>query len=262
MDARLFQRIAALFLATHALTAAASNGIPPEDSPIEFLLGGDQWQPGQYYRTGSDWLALVCEQSKCRFEPARLAVRKEKWQGPGDAQPVSGQKLAFSRQKPGTGRVLAWFRRSKEVGWLRAKEVTTYEIKRPSTIGTLEMAVDLPDGRQATLVPLVYQSPEDKHWGREYSQIYMQLRVPGQRQMLNSLARCPKNVTRDYLLWAGDIDDDGKPDYLIKFADGEGRAMLYLGGLADYDTVTGSEEIAGAAAAYEPPPYSRECDDK
>jgi len=255
MTARLIQWMAVLLMATPlaAVAAGADDNPPPKKSPIEMLLGGDQWQPGQRYRAGNDWLALACGKSECRLEPARLAVRKAQWQGHYDNEPTDGQQLTFSRQTPGAGRVLAWFRLNKEVPWLRAGPVATYPQKRAASQGTLEMAVDLPDGREATLVPLLDLDKGTEKWNRQ-AKFLLQLRVPGGRQLLGAIASCSNEVSTHYLVWAGDIDGDGKPDYLIDFSDEIGHAALYLGGQA------GPGEIAGSAATYDPPPYGGECD--
>lgn len=224
----------------------------PFNSEVEFLLGGDQWQPGRHYRTGNDWLALVCVKNKCSLEPARLTVRKDKWQGHYDNTPTDGQKLTFSRQKPGIGVVLVWFRLKANLSWLKTGSVTTYaantsKIKRPASEGTLETAINLPDGKQTTLIPL---------YDQENHRFLLQMREPNKRQLLEELGSCSHIVTPDYLIWAGDLDRDGKPDYLINFADAVGKANLYLGKKA------GPKEIAGVAGIYVPPPFDGECDNE
>lgn len=235
-----------------ASTPAATIESKPQmpSGAIEFLLGGDQWQPGQRYRSDHNWLALVCNKADCRFEPAKLTVRREKWQGHYDDQPTMGQRLVFRRQIPGTGAVLAWFKLDPAVPWLQSGPVVTYwaagfNEKRPPTAGTLELAVDLPSGHQATLVPLF-----DPDKGR----FLLQLRAQGKRQLLEELGQCSHVVSTDYLVWAGDLDHDGQPDYLIDFADEVGEANLYMAQEAR------AGEIVGIRAVYVPPPFGGECD--
>ena len=223
---------------------------PPGGISIEFLLGADQWRPGDRYRSGNAWLALVCNKTGCQLEPAKLAVRREKWQGHYDDQPTQGQRLVFRRQATGPGTALAWFKQDPAIPWLQTGPLPTYwaatfQKKRPATEGTLELAVDLPGGEQATLVPLF-----DADGGR----FLLQLRAQGKRQLLDELGLCSHTVSTDYLVWAGDLDGDGRPDYLINFADEVGEARLYLAHNAT------AQELAGVAAVYVPPPFGGECD--
>ena len=82
----------------------------------------------------------------------------------------------------------------------------------------------------------------------------LQLRAQGKRQLLDELGLCSHTVSTDYLVWAGDLDGDGRPDYLINFADEVGEARLYLAHNAT------AQELAGVAAVYVPPPFGGECD--
>lgn len=237
--------LASLLLGVPTLAASASNR-----PLLEFVMGDNPWQPGQRYRSGDDWLALVCAKAGCGFEPGTLTVRREPWQGHYDNKPTRGQRLAFRRQAAGVGTVLAWFRHDPAVPWLQPGPVATYwaatsRKKRPATEGTLELAVDLPGGAQATLVPLL-----DAEQGR----FLLQLRAQGKRQILDELGQCSRMVSTDYLVWAGDLDRDGRPDYLINFADQIGEARLYLA----RDAAAG--ELVGVAASYVPPPFGGECD--
>ena len=261
----IFPIAAALVLAMSSFTAAgadtaavsaAAASLPLSSSQsnategVRFVVGNDLWQPGKSYRNSMDWLALNCTRDGCAFEPAKLTVRAEKWQGHYDDDAQAGQKLAFAKGKPGPGKVVAWFQPDAKYPWLKPGPVTTYassamRIKRPATEGTLELAVDLPNGQQATLVPLLDRSQD---------LFRLQLRTPARRQMLGSLGGCSRMVSVDYLLWAGDFDGDGRPDYLISFVDAEGEVLLYLGGAA------AANDLVGIAGIYEAPPYGGECD--
>jgi hypothetical protein len=243
-----------------AIVLGTSIGVLPNVSamaaspakPYEFVVDNDVWQPGRRARNGSDWLALHCLGTACRFAPARLQVKAESWQGHYDDRPTRGQRLSFRLVTPAPGRTIAWFRVTPKHPPLSAGPVTTYAsaatpFKRPASEGTLEIAVDLPDSTQATLVPML---------DREAGAFRLQLRAGGRRQLLGELGQCSREVSRNYLLWAGELDGDGKPDYLVSFADADGQAILLLSGAA-----RGPEEpLVGVGGTYSYPPYGGECD--
>ncbi|MBK7590486.1 MAG: VCBS repeat-containing protein [Betaproteobacteria bacterium] len=235
-----------------AVEAGRSSYAQDMPNGVRFVVGNDQWQPGRNYKSSADWLALNCTPSGCSLEPARLTVKAESWQGHYDDKPTRGQKLNFRRLKPGSGSVIAWFQLDAKHPWLKPGAVTTHassagRTKRPPSEGTLEVAIDLPDGKPVTLVPL---------YDRENEVFLLQLREPKRRQMLGQLAHCSREVASDFFLWAGDLDDDGRPDYLISFVDDDGQVVLYLGGAADQ----GEYEIAGIAGVYDSQPGDFECD--
>ena len=234
---------------------AIARTAPEPLDPLQMVVGNDLWQAGKRYRNGSDWLALVCTAQGCKFEQATLIVRAEKWQGHYDDQPIAGQKLVLRRPKAVRGhsrsQVVAWLRGdAKLITWLAPGPVRTYAskaspLKRPASEGTLEVAVPLPDGQQATFVPL---------FDRTGNKLQLQLRAQGQRQMLGELGACSHTVSTGYFLWAGDLDRDGKPDYLISFVDDDGQIVLYL------SSATQGQELVGAGATFDAPPFGGECD--
>lgn len=218
--------------------------------PVQFVVGNDIWQPGTRYRQGDDWLALLCTATQCRFEPASLTQRTEQWQGHYDEQPTDGQKLTFAADKHAEGKIIGWFHLNAGMPWLKPGPVVTYTSnaiapKKASGPGTLEMMIDLPAGEQARFVPM-YDSASDS--------VLLQLRVGHRRQRLENLGACSRTVSGDYVLWAGDMDGDGRPDYLISFVDDDGPVILYLSSLAKTD------QIAGIGGTYDAPPYGGECD--
>lgn len=128
--------------------------------------------------------------------------------------------------------------------------ITTYasrmvRLKRPPSARTLEVAVDIPDGSQAVLVPLLDQAN---------AAFRLQLRTREQRQMLGQVGACSGMVSTGYFLWAGDLDRDGRPDFLISFVDADGQVVLYLSGMA------AAGEIVGIGGIFDAPPFGGECD--
>lgn len=235
--------------------ALADKG-PAAAVDVQFVVDNQVWQPGERYITGSDWLALTCTEQGCALEPATLAVEPESWQGHYDEHPTQGQKLTFQEAVPSQGEVVAWLRTTGAPPWLKPGAVPTYHStamprNRPPTPGTLETLVELPSGKSATLVPMLREKSGDQDW----SVFLLQLRSGNRRQFLaGELGRCSKMVTTSYLLWAGDLDRDGEPDYLVSFVDEDGPVHLYLSGRAD------EEWLVGLGGTYDAPPFGGECD--
>lgn len=237
------------------------SALPEDGSPlaqgIQFVVGNSIWQPGRQYANGTDWLALACTGQGCALVPASLHVSPESWQGHYDDQPTRGQKLTFKKIAPSNDKVLAWLRTTRAPSWLTAGTVPTYHStakprKRPPTVGTLETLVTLPSGESATLVPMLLRA---KAGSGNSSDFLLQLRSGDRRQFLaGQLGLCSREITTSYLLWAGDLDRDGRPDYLISFVDADGPIHLYLSGRARDDY------LVGLGGTYDAPPHGGECD--
>ena len=239
------------------IQAAWPQSGDPLQGRIHFVVGNQLWQPGRQFAKGSDWLALACTAEGCRLEPAQLEVKHESWQGHYDDQPTQGQKLAFKKTTPSAGRAVAWFRTTHAPAWLRAGSVPTYHssaqrLKPPPGSGTLETLVELPDGQTATLVPMLLREKAES-WN--LPSFLLQLRSGDKRQFLpGELGTCSKVVDARYLLWAGDLDGDRRPDYLVSFVDADGQVHLYLSSRAT------AKQLVGLAGDYDAPPNGGECD--
>ena len=245
--------------AVHA-TFQNADGTPIQvmGGEVNFVLGNHVWQPGKSFKDGANWLALACKKEGCTFEPATLSIKKETWQGHYDDQPTMGQKLNFRLNSdiPNV-KVIAWFKTTAAPAWLKAGMITTYHSiinppKKASSKGTFEMELNLANGDKATLVPILSTDTEDRT-------VYLQLRTTTKRQLLlGTLGNCAGVDALEsglhYLQWAGDLDSDGKADYLISFIDAEGPVHLYLSSTAKNGTLV---DLAGV---YMDSPFGGECD--
>jgi hypothetical protein len=233
---------------------------------VQFVAGNDLWQPGKQYKSGSDWLALVCDGKQCKLMLAALDAKEESWQGHYDDQPTAGQHLLFRQATDAPGQPVAWFRTTGAPPWLKQGPLPSYYAggrykQLPDKRGTMEFLIEMPEGRKATLVPMLVpksllEKLADKKEGRiYYGALLLQLRTPEKRQLLpGSFGTCSGVVTPNYLLWAGDLDGDGKPDFLISYIDADGPVHLLLSGAAK------REQLVGLASVFNSPPFGGECD--
>jgi len=248
---------------------AMSRAQPPRNvttlGNVRFVLGNEVWQPGQQFKAGRDWLALACDAKGCVLEPAILSVKQEFWQGHYDDKPTFGQRLSFRRNSGAGGPVLVWFHVAAAPAWLKPGTVPTYyspqhPLKQPIGRGSLEVTIDLPNGENAILVPMLLTA-ELMHQlmpgnSGDESSYLLQLRVQGRRQLLlGSLGACSYTFhPRKYLQWAGDLDRDGKPDFLVSFIDADGPVHLYLSSTAK------PGQLVDLAGVYMSAPFGGECD--
>lgn len=254
------------WLEQHYRDAQAAWGKPDKNTggAVRFVFGNNIWQPGRQFKNGSNWLALACNKKACSFEPASLKVSNEAWQGHYDDQPTSGQYLLFKQSGASGSKVIAWFESATALPWLRLGTIPSYytgadKTARPSGKGTLEIAIVLPGGETAKLVPMLVTAEPAAKLSNQYTpqsdSFFLQLRAKGKRQLLlGELGMCSHTIDRGYLLWAGDMDRDGKTDYLINFIDEDGPVHLYLSSLA------GARQLVGLAGIHLAPPGGAECD--
>ncbi|MGH8168936.1 MAG: hypothetical protein ACRETJ_00170 [Steroidobacteraceae bacterium] len=235
---------------------------------VTFATGNDFWQPKHAFDSGPDWLALTCTGHDCKLEPASLVVKPQFQTGQYDDRPTYGEHLKFTAAHVSGRTVVAWLRTDRAPAWLKPRAVPTYfgpgyPLETDPKVGTLSAKIHLPDGTAALLVPAEITSALLAKAGIANTNLdsnyVLQLRASDKRQLLGAFGMCGLGSSfpspREYLLWTGDLDGDGKPDYLIDFSvDADGSTELYLSGSAR------PGELVGLAAVYEPPPDEGECD--
>lgn len=237
-----------------AVCGSAPRALAQQEEPTgvtQMVIGEAVWVPtSKDYKPGKGWLALACGATDCALEPARLKLSKAQWQGHYDDGPTAGYRLNFTRVGKSPRKPIAWIRKTPRLPWLKPGPIASYGsivggIAPAHGQGTLEIELKPPAGAASRLVPLLHKQ-EDK--------FLLQLRSGSQRQMLGELASCEHEVHLTYLQWAGDLDGDGKTDYLIDPVSSVGSTVLHVSSLAT------SSELVGVAAVGVSDPYGGECD--
>jgi hypothetical protein len=200
--------------------------------------------PGSEFKSGSGWFALDCTDT-CKIIAETLTVTP-KLHPQYDGPMVAGQLLQWQPVPP-TNTLLMFkpFRAPADKLNLVAGPVKTYypqagvNVTRTKTPGTMECQLNLPDGSNAQLIPIMITPKKNKDASQTdgtENALSLELRIGEQRQILGqfsfgiegSFSMKPEN----YLIWAGDLDGDGKLDVIIK-TDFQGTDMkMFLSSLA------------------------------
>ncbi len=232
-----------------------------QNRPSEFILfarGQDIWQPGRRLKNSKNWLGLLCEGGQCRLHPAEVGVTPKSVQGHYDDKPTAGQVLRFKISQGATNQVVAWFALNPRFPWLAAGNVNAYvaQFNKGKDYSTV---ISLPNG-EIRLMPLLLSA---KQWSAAADMedslrppaLLLQLRDTSKRQLLpTTLASCTGRLDASYYIWAGDLDQDGKPDYLIEFDNAYGSAQLFLSSTA------ASGQLVGLAGQFDGTEGPVECD--
>jgi hypothetical protein len=220
------------------------------------------WElPGLHFSSDEQWTALSCSEGRCRLVNARLVVQRITKQ-PYDGNPTPGQALHFwLPEAADDAKPVAGFSAppgSTVPDWLRPRPVTTYFDGRaapprpPSSPGSMEAQIELPDGRIALLRPAQLQSlgeaPAPASMDDVPFELSLLLTVDGRHQFLGGfefdIAGPVPVSARRYLRWAGDLDLDGKLDVLIEFSTSDTtHTVLFLSSLAKGNDLVGEAAV-------------------
>lgn len=235
--------------------------------------------PGGKYRSGDGWWALVCDQEQktadkkpnCSLHKTQLSVARA-LHGVYDSEPVGSQLLHWSplpgnldklpREGEKRPLLIAVFKPEGRLADLNlnAGSVVTYVHngmdQYPSTqrAGTLEVRLPMGNELHADVVPrikLSARSAQDRMSIPSPDIASFELRIGQQRQQLpgfafSALTEGFGSLSRqDFLLWAGDLDGDGRPDLILNHGEAGVHVALYLSSLA------GNGELVGVAGVFQ-----------
>lgn len=258
-------------LAEQELPNTQVSGSSAMSKPV--LLG---WNvPGKSFRAGDGWWSLVCD-THCQLTPVRMAVTPA-MHPVYDSEPTPSQILSWAPLPPGlieatrSGRdqpkLLAVFKPIRSLQGLVLKEgpVKTWlhqamdHYPAGGRLGTMEVAIPISTQNSALLVPRLKRAGAgpvaNPDASAQADTLALELRINGRRQMLghfdtSGIEGLGPVKPKDYLMWAGDLDGDGKLDLLIDFLASNGRQVeLFLSTLAKGDEFVGS---AGSFSFYDP----------
>jgi hypothetical protein len=244
---------ALLVIVTVAASAQSADG---DDSPPQLrMVVGTGDSVSAFDASGSGWWALACDAQGCALEPARVDANNTP--AADDAASSASGEVKLVREHPDSRAVVAWLQPPSgwPIAWLRSGPVSAYGLgpdgfQRPHTAGTYELSVRRDGKELARFVPMI--DPK----AREY---VLQLRTRDERQVFDHvLWQCAGSGGSNYLMWAGDLDRDGQPDYLVNFLDedsddplaGRGYIALYLSSYAGTSRA-GDDDLVGMAAEYD-----------
>lgn len=226
----------------------------PNSNKLIIASGNKTFYEGSKFSSSQHWLGLYCSNWHCKWIPAKLKVKQESiWVGEGkyDAgyEEVKGQLLTFETKEPQftTGVVMWVLKKPNSPKWLQEATVKTYYATSSLVSDddnknhTFEQQFKDDKGEIKKIVPQKLLTPSVDVAANE---TFLQL-VQGEKKQffLSSLSieaerECQPadvNTANNYLFWAGDMDHDGKTDYLINFSANGDNVHLYLSGVAKQD---------------------------
>jgi hypothetical protein len=210
---------------------------------------------GANYASGDGWFVLACANDACRIAATRMNAQSLPIQPHyDDAEPAQfltwqplpdGEPLLFF--KPHDARIT--FAPGPLRTWLRPASNQPLP-PAPPNVGSMATAIPLGGDASALLVPRISPSTNPDYPGDE---VWIELRLGGKRQRLGVYRWYEDGIgvigARDYLVWAGDLDGDGKLDLLMRWNDYDVDQTLFLSSLAKPGEIVGE----AGAISYWPP---------
>jgi hypothetical protein len=223
--------------------------------------------PGRSYLGGDGWWALVCGNELsatlaqgCTLHSTHLSVTRA-MHSVYDGEPIASQllhwsplpanldRLARENEKPPT--LVAVFKPIRSLAGMKlmAGPVATYvhpgmgHYPATGRPGTLEVRLTMADGKYLDIVPRVAKSPPGEPSPLvniatfELRQGTLRQRLPGYE--FSEIGDDGSLSPQQYLLWAGDLDGDGKPDLIINHGGYGSNVAVYLSSLAKEGELVG-----------------------
>lgn len=200
---------------------------------------GASWKPGSTPPTAG-WLALGCGELDCVLTAVAVQASAEH-RSDRNGLVVEGHRLTMTSETPANHKVLMLLHADPPPAWLRSGPVATLypvpgALPRHPQEGDFAMSLQWPDGVLDQLIPVRLASDND-------TEVFaLRLRRGPQVQWLGVVPLCRHGLHDQYLLWAGDLDQDGFGDYLIDLSGTGAAPRLLLSGHA------GPGELVGLAA--------------
>lgn len=228
--------------------------------------------PGRSYRSDHGWWALVCNANEkqasrpmgCKLYGTRLTATPAK-HGVYDSPPVKSQLLHWSplpfkldrmpQEDENRPDLIAIFKPVRSLANMKLSSgpITTYLYRgmgaypTPKRPGTLEVRIDTGKGLPLDIVPRVLPAtaaPSEETRVKPGDIATLELRMGKLRQRLPGYLFSPLDSTGElhqtrFLLWAGDLDGDGKPDLILNHSEDPVHAALYLSSLAKEGELVG-----------------------
>lgn len=253
------------------------------DAAISQPLG---WNiPGRNFRSGNGWWALAC-QAQCTLTSTAMTATPSthpdydgpplpsqflRWSPlpygldiprPESGVPARTADAASSPNSPSAPILLALFKPVRGLAGLplQGGPLTTWlhagmgRYPGSNEADSMSVRIDMGERGKALLVPRLQAPPPNANPGdAPEANLVFELRVAGKRQRLGAyqwhLDGARPLQGPEYLLWAGDLDGDGKIDLLMNFTDYYWNTVLFLSSLAK------PGELVGEAArfSYSPP---------